>query len=119
MADSKVALVTGVSSGIGQVVSNVLLNAGFRTFGTVRDPSKLAQQSGKLELVPLEVSHEDSISACVQTVLERAGRIDALVNNAGRALIGSSEETSVEEARSLFEVNFLVFCSSFNVSVRY
>lgn len=112
-------LVTGVSSGIGRAVSDVLLDARFRTFGTVRDPGKLAQHPGEFELVPLEVSREDSIRSCVRTVLNRAGRIDALVNNAGTALIGSSEETSVEEARSLFEVNFLVFCSSFNVSVRY
>jgi short-subunit dehydrogenase len=46
------------------------------------------------------------VRSCVRTVLDRAGRIDALVNNAGHALIGSSEETSMEEAKGLFETNF-------------
>lgn len=106
MAEQKVALVTGVSSGIGRATAIALTDAGFRTFGTVRDRTKLGQGPGKVELVQLDVSSEDSVRSAVKTVLERAGRIDALVNNAGITLIGSSEETSIDEARQLFETNF-------------
>jgi short-subunit dehydrogenase len=58
------------------------------------------------ELLQLDVRDEESVRSCVRTVIERAGRIDGLVNNAGFALIGSSEETSIEEAKGLFETNF-------------
>ena len=106
MERQKVALVTGVSSGIGQAIAAALVEAEFRTFGTVRDTSKVGRESGKVELVPLDVRDENSARSVVRTVLERAGRIDVLVNNAGVALIGSSEETSIDEARQLFETNF-------------
>ena len=106
MGEQKVALVTGVSSGIGRATATALVEAGFRTFGTVRDRTKLGQQAGRVDLLPLDVSSDDSVRAAVGSVLERAGRIDALVNNAGIALIGSSEETTITEARQLFETNF-------------
>jgi NAD(P)-dependent dehydrogenase (short-subunit alcohol dehydrogenase family) len=106
MKEQKVALVTGVSSGIGRATATALAEEGFRTFGTMRDATKVSQGPRKVELVPLDVRDEGSIRSAVNTVLERAGRIDVLVNNAGIALIGSSEETSIEEARHLFETNF-------------
>lgn len=59
-----------------------------------------------MELVPLDVRDEGSVRSCLRTVLDQAGRIDALVNNAGYALVGSLEETSIEEAKGLFETNF-------------
>jgi NAD(P)-dependent dehydrogenase (short-subunit alcohol dehydrogenase family) len=106
MKQQKVVLVTGVSSGIGRATATALAAAGFRTFGTMRDATKVSQQPRRVELVPLDVRDADSIRSAVKTVLERAGRIDVLVNNAGIALIGSSEETSIEEAQQLFETNF-------------
>ena len=106
MKEQKVALVTGVSSGIGRATATALAEAGFRTFGTMRDATKVNQGSPKIELVPLDVRDEGSIRSAVNTLLERAGRIDVLVNNAGIALIGSSEETRIEEAKELFETNF-------------
>lgn len=106
MAEKKVALVTGVSSGIGLATAKILLNAGFRTFGTVRDTSKAGQLVSGLELVPLDVREEGSVRSCVKTILDRAGRIDALVNSAGFNLIGALEETSLEEAKGMFETNF-------------
>jgi short-subunit dehydrogenase len=59
-----------------------------------------------VELVRLDVRDDDSVRSCVRTVLGQAGRIDVLVNNAGYTLLGSVEETSVKEARDLFETNF-------------
>jgi len=99
----KVALVTGVSSGIGKATAARLAEIGFRTFGTVRADS--APQAN-VELVDLDVRDANSAEECVATVFERAGRIDVLVNSAGSALTGAAEETSLGEARDLFDTNF-------------
>jgi len=106
MSREKVALVTGVSSGIGRATAELLSGRGFRVFGTMRRPSETHGPWGNVEIVPLDVRHEESVRSCVRRVHEQAGRIDALVNNAGYALIGSLEETSIEEAKALFETNF-------------
>jgi len=106
MSREKVALVTGVSSGIGRATAELLSGRGFRVFGTMRRPSETHGPWGSVEIVPLDVRHEESVRSCVRRVHEQAGRIDALVNNAGYALIGSLEETSIEEAKALLETNF-------------
>ncbi|MCI0422668.1 MAG: oxidoreductase [Acidobacteria bacterium] len=106
MIQKKVALVTGVSSGIGRATATLLLDRGFRTFGTLREMNRASEFSTSLELVRLDVREEESVRSCVQAVLDQAGRIDLLVNNAGCALVGSLEETSIEEARATFETNF-------------
>src|SRR2546428_1429613 len=99
----KVALVPGVSSGIGRATAARLAEIGFRTFGTDRADS--APQAN-VEFVDLDVRDANSAEECVATVFERAGRIDVLVNSAGAALTGAAEETSIEEARDLFDTNF-------------
>ena len=55
--------------------------------------------------MPLDVTSEESVDSCVSTVVERAGRIDVLVNNAGIGLIGAAEEASIVEAWALFDTN--------------
>ncbi len=57
-------------------------------------------------MLQLDVDSDRSASSCVSTLMERAGRIDVLVNSAGYALSGGLEETSIEEARAHFETNF-------------
>src|SRR5713101_6824654 len=106
MTQKPVALVTGVSSGIGRATATLLAVRGFRVFGTMRRPSETNGRPGDVEVVPLDVRDEESVRSCLRTVLDQAGRIDALVNNAGYALIGALEETSIEDARDLFETNF-------------
>jgi NAD(P)-dependent dehydrogenase (short-subunit alcohol dehydrogenase family) len=101
-AYQQVALVTGVSSGIGRATAEVLASREWRTFGTVRRP---ARGPAGVELLPLDVRDAGSVESCVQAVLHAAGRIDLLVNNAGVALYGALEETSVEEAQALFDTN--------------
>ena len=71
--------------------------------GTARRPSD--ESADGYELVPLDVTSQESVNSCVATVLERAGRIDVLVNNAGVGLIGAEEEVSIGEARALFDAN--------------
>jgi NAD(P)-dependent dehydrogenase (short-subunit alcohol dehydrogenase family) len=102
---NKTALVTGVSSGIGREIAQLLAARGARVFGTVRDP-KSAKPIPGVELVRLDVTDDASVSEAVQSVTRKAGAIHILVNNAGYALTGALEETSIEEARQQFETNF-------------
>ena len=97
---SQTVLVTGASSGIGQAIAQLLAERGFKIFGTARKPA--AATSGNVTMVPLDVRSDDSVRACI----ERVGPIDVLVNNAGYALMGSAEETSLDEAKAQLETNF-------------
>ena len=106
MTARRVALVTGVSSGIGFATARELIRQGFLTFGTIREQSKVENPLPGLEMVRLDVRDDESVKAAVTEVVDRAWRIDALVNNAGAGLFGSLEETSISEAKELFETNF-------------
>lgn len=99
----EVAIVTGASSGIGKVTAELLACNGYRVFGTSRSEYSNARGS---EMLVLDVRSEDSVQRCVDQVMERAGQIDVLINNAGSSLGGFVEETSIEQAKALFEVNF-------------
>jgi NAD(P)-dependent dehydrogenase (short-subunit alcohol dehydrogenase family) len=105
MSERKIVLVTGASSGIGQAIARLLAQKGFIVFGTSRNPSDGEKRSG-IEVLPLEVRSEDSVQACVNAVLTKAGRLDILINNAGYELAGAIEDTSIAEAKSQFETNF-------------
>src|SRR5438128_10920 len=104
MSEQKVALVTGVSSGIGRRIAEELVTAGFRAYGSVR--SAVPSLPPGVTAAPLDVRDEASIHAAVDAVLAEAGHIDLLVNNAGAALIGAIEETDVAQAQALLDVNF-------------
>ena len=103
MTTSRVALVTGASSGFGQATATQLAAHGFQVFGTSRAPTP--DSAGTYDMLPLVVGSETSILVCVQTVLQRTGRIDLLVNNAGFAQGGALEENSLEEAWAQFDTN--------------
>src|SRR5438067_11296524 len=101
---TRTALVAGVSSGIGQATARALVERGWWVFGTARSKSTALPEH--VERVVLDVRDPASIDAGVREVLEKAGRIDLLVNNAGGSVMGAIEETSLEQARDLFDVNF-------------
>jgi NAD(P)-dependent dehydrogenase (short-subunit alcohol dehydrogenase family) len=102
---SPVVLVTGVSSGIGRAVADAFAAKGFEVFGTSRNPRTTEPVPG-VELVQLDVTDDASVAAAVSTVVQRAGRIDIVVNNAGVGVFGAAEETSTAQAQQLFETNF-------------
>jgi NAD(P)-dependent dehydrogenase (short-subunit alcohol dehydrogenase family) len=99
----QVAIVTGASAGIGEATARALHAAGYRVFGTYRKPP--ASRVSGVEYLALDVTKDESVKALVAQVLDQAGRIDLLVNNAGVGLIAGAEESSLEQAKSLFDVN--------------
>jgi len=101
--DSRVALVTGASSGIGKAAAVALLSAGFTVYGTSRKATPGEERDG-VAFLPLDVTDDDSVAAAVGEVVGR-GRLDVLVNNAGFGIAGAAEESSIEQARTLFETN--------------
>jgi short-subunit dehydrogenase len=101
---SQTILVTGASSGIGQATARLLAERGFTVFGTARKPA--SAQSHEVTMVALDVRSDESVRACVEQVVTKAGRLDVLVNNAGYAITGAAEETSVAEAKAQLETNF-------------
>jgi NAD(P)-dependent dehydrogenase (short-subunit alcohol dehydrogenase family) len=99
-----VALVTGASSGIGREAALALVKAGFDVVGTSRDASRVTPLE-EVMFLDLDVASDTSVTATVEQVIERFGRIDVLVNNAGIGSIGAAEETSVAQAQGVFDIN--------------
>ena len=104
MSNSKVVVVTGVSSGIGRATAEKFAKRGCRVFGTVRNTAK-AQSIPGVVLVEMDVRDDASVQRGIQTIIGQAKRIDVLVNSAGGSLLGSVEETSIAEAQALFDTN--------------
>lgn len=100
----RIVLVTGASSGIGEATADRLALAGFKVYGTSRRASKAPRS---FEMLPLDVTSEESVAAAVRQVTQAESRLDLLVNNAGFGLApAGAEESSIEQARSLFDTNF-------------
>lgn len=104
MSNSKVIVVTGVSSGIGRATAIKFAKQGCRVFGTVRNTAK-AQAIPGIVLIEMDIRDEASIERGIQAVIAQAQRIDVLVNSAGVTLLGATEETSIAEAQTLFDTN--------------
>ena len=110
MGDPKVVLVTGCSTGIGFETTLLLARQGYRVFATMRDlkkarPLKEASAGLPVEILPLDVDKASSVKGAVTAAVKKAGRIDALVNNAGWGAFGALEEFSDEEVHSQYETN--------------
>jgi NAD(P)-dependent dehydrogenase (short-subunit alcohol dehydrogenase family) len=103
-AARQVALVTGASSGVGEVASLALVGAGFQVIGTGRNTSRLTPRQG-VTFLDLDVTSDVSVSSVVAQVIDRFGRIDVLVNNAGLGNAGAVEESSIAQDQSVFDVN--------------
>jgi NAD(P)-dependent dehydrogenase (short-subunit alcohol dehydrogenase family) len=102
-ANLKVVLVSGASSGIGQAIARHLAARGWRVFGTSRNQ---ANDFDGVDMLPMDVDDDDSVARAVAAVVEKTGRLDAVVNNAGWALMGPIEDTPMAEAHAQMETNF-------------
>ncbi len=102
---SKIAIVTGASSGIGAATAELLANSGYKVYGTSRKVAQAAQRS--YQMIALDVNSEESIEAALKEVVRIEGRIDLLVNNAGFGVApGGAEESSIEQTKMMFDTNF-------------
>lgn len=106
---SRVWLVTGCSAGFGRALAEAALNAGDTVVATARRPEALATLAGgagRVHPMALDVTDPQAIDRVVQATLDRFGRIDVLVNNAGHGSVGAVEELAMDDLRALFEVMF-------------
>ena len=111
---SQIALVTGTSSGMGLHTAVGLAGRGITVVATLRDPSRAdalraaADAAGvRLDIQALDVTDHDSAARCVDEVLHTYGRLDILINNAGRGAVASLEQLSIDDLRAQLEVNYL------------
>src|SRR3954468_10499053 len=103
-ATRPVALVTGASSGIGKAAALALAAAAVEVVGTSPKASRVPPHDG-VTFLDLDVTSDESVTAVVQRVIERFGRLDVLINNAGIGTAGAAEESSVAQAQNVFDVN--------------
>lgn len=102
----RVALVTGASSGIGEATARQLLEAGWQVYAGARRVERMASLAAAgARLLALDVEDDASMRAAIDRLIGEAGRIDALINNAGYGSYGALEEVPLEEGRRQFEVN--------------
>jgi NADP-dependent 3-hydroxy acid dehydrogenase YdfG len=108
--EARVWFVTGASSGFGSSIANEALAHGEKVVATARRPGTLGELStaapDRVLVQKLDVTDAAQGQSAIGAAIERFGRIDVLVNNAGRTQVGAVEETTEEELRALFELHF-------------
>jgi len=103
---SKVALVTGASSGIGESAVEELLKKGFTVYAVARRVERMSGLAEKgAHVLAMDVTDDESMVAGIKRIIDEQGRIDVLVNNAGYGSYGAVEDVPIDEARRQFEVN--------------
>ncbi len=111
MSNDRVVVITGASSGIGKCCAEYLVQKKFRVYGTSRKPITTADEitsssTNLIKMIQLDVDDESSVNRGIDHIMARESRIDVVINNAGFAIIGSMEDTTITEAKSQFETNF-------------
>lgn len=109
---TRVAVITGSSSGIGFEIALMLARNGFQTYATMRNLSKskniksiATKENLPIHIEQLDVTDNKSVTNAIQAIVSKANSIDVLVNNAGYALTGALEDLSMEEIKAQYETN--------------
>lgn len=112
MKTRKVILVTGASSGIGKETAKQLINEGHTVYVAARRTEKMKDlEEMGATAIKLDVTKEDEIQNAINIINKKSGGVDVLVNNAGYAIYGAVEDTTLEDARRQFEVNIFGLAS--------
>lgn len=99
-------LITGASSGIGKATAIYLAQNGYNVYGAARRVEKMNElKNFGIKPIALDITKDESVTACVNQILKEAESIDVLVNNAGFGSYGAIEDVSMEDARYQLEVN--------------
>ncbi|MEJ1175243.1 SDR family oxidoreductase [Agrobacterium sp. CMT1] len=100
---TRTILITGTSSGYGKATAELFLSRGWNVVATMRhpDPDRFVGDTARLRVLPLDVTDEQSIAA----LIDAAGPVDVLVNNAGIGMVGAFEATPISAIRTIFETN--------------
>ncbi len=108
--NSKVWFITGASSGFGKAFAQYAVSQGYKVVATARRQEKLEQlaKAAPEQILPIsmDVTKRAEIKNAVQKAIEKYGKIDVLINNAGYGIVGALEETPEKELRSQMETNF-------------
>lgn len=106
----KVWFITGCSTGFGRHIAQTAIDAGYDVVVTARNVDQITDLVNGNEqhtlALPLDVTNQDQIHEAVRQTIDKFGRIDVLVNNAGIGYFSSVEESVEEETRKMFEINF-------------
>lgn len=112
--DSKIALITGCSSGIGKSTALTFAREGIYTFASMRDVSKgnelveiAKKENLPLEIIELDVTNPETINRVFEKILSEKNKLDILVNNAGLMILGSFEDVSIEDFDLQWKTDFL------------
>jgi len=106
--NGQVWFITGANKGLGAAIAKEALDRGYRVVATSRNPQKIVEilgSSPNLVTLQLDITDDGQVESAVKAALERFGRIDVLVNNAGYALLGFFEEMSEKLIRQQMETN--------------
>ncbi|HLZ89495.1 MAG TPA: oxidoreductase [Puia sp.] len=105
---NKIALVTGASSGIGEATGKLLAKNGYKVYGAARRIEKMEDlKSFGVNILPMDVSQDESMVKAVDRIIAAEGTIDVLINNAGFGSFGAIEDVSMKDARYQLEVNVI------------
>jgi NAD(P)-dependent dehydrogenase (short-subunit alcohol dehydrogenase family) len=103
---AKVILITGASSGIGKACAEYLGQRSYCVYGTSRQAPSGVTASGSFQMIQMDVTDDESVARGVGLIVEREGRLDVAVNNAGISLVGPIEDATIEQVKLQFETNF-------------
>lgn len=104
----RVVFITGATSGIGRELARAFASEGARVVGTGRDQARLAALAPEVEVaLTLDVTDSRSVEVATRAALDRLGRVDVLVNNAGIGLFKPWEDTTIEDVQRILDVNLL------------
>jgi len=101
---SKVVLITGATSGMGEITADLLANNGYTVYAGSRDKNKKSSKEN-LKYIYIDVTDSSSIDSAIDTIIKNEGKIDVLVNNAGFGLLSTVEDGTDEEIFKQFDVN--------------
>jgi len=103
---SEVVLITGATAGLGRKCANFLTEKGYKVYGTGRSVES-GSKIDKFTAVKCDVLSDQSVESAIDFIIKKEGKIDIVINNAGRGMLGAAEDATIEECKALMDINFL------------